>query len=198
MPHTSLIFRTWFEDELNRWKGVWIGDNGNKPLYVRKAPCLDRKPSRAIAFASGLGHFNFVCNGDPAAANGHVLDLGWTNYHRTVQFVAYDLSNILEQGENVLGAHIGNGFYAGDQGDDHFFWPCYEDNTYVRYGNELCFFMDFHLFYDDGSRETITTGPDWRIRKSTTTLANIYSSETKDLRAYPAGWDAPGFQEDEQ
>jgi hypothetical protein len=198
MPHTSLIFRTWFEDEPNRWKGVWIGDNGDKPLYVRKTFHLDRKPSRAIIFASGLGHFNFVCNGDPAAANGHVLDPGWTNYHRTVQFVGYDVSKILKQGENVLGAHIGNGFYAGDPGDDRFFWPSYEDNTYVRYGNELCFFAELHLFYDDGSRETITTGPDWKLRKSATTLANIYSSETKDFRAYPVGWDAPGFQEDDQ
>lgn len=198
MPHTSLIFRTWFEDEANRWKGVWIGDNGDKPIYVRKTIHLDRKPSRAIVFASGLGHFNFVCNGDPSATNGHKLDPGWTNYHRTVQFTAYDISQILKQGENVLGAHIGNGFYAGDQGDDRFFWPCYEDNTYVRYGNELCFFAELHLFYEDGSRETITTGPDWSIRKSATTLANIYSSETKDLRAYPHGWDAPGFLEDEQ
>ncbi|KAH7087464.1 bacterial alpha-L-rhamnosidase-domain-containing protein [Paraphoma chrysanthemicola] len=196
MPHTSLIFRTWFEDEANRWKGVWIGDGGDKPIYLRKELHLERQPTRAIVFASGLGHFNFVCNGDPGAANGHVLDPGWTNYHRTVQFVAYDVSNILKQGHNVLGGHVGNGFYAGDQGDDRFFWPCYEDNTYVRYGNELCFFAELHLFYDDGSRETITTGPDWKVRKSATTLANIYSSETKDLRAYPVGWDTPGYRED--
>lgn len=26
MPHSSLIFRAWFEDEANRWKGVWVGD----------------------------------------------------------------------------------------------------------------------------------------------------------------------------
>ncbi|KAJ4353201.1 uncharacterized protein N0V89_004927 [Didymosphaeria variabile] len=198
MPHTSLIFRSWFEDEQNRWKGVWIGDNGDKPLYMRKALHLAQKPSRAIVFASGLGHFNFVCNGDPKAAHGHVLDPGWTNYHRTVQFVAYDVSDMLKEGENVLGAHVGNGFYAGDQGDDRFFWPCYEDNTYVRYGNELSFFAEIHLFYEDGRRDTITTGPDWRLRKSATTLANIYSSETKDLRAYPTGWDTPGFREDGQ
>jgi hypothetical protein len=198
MPHSSLIFRTWFEDEANRWKGVWIGDNGDSPFYTRKDIHLEQKPTRAIVFASGLGHFNFVCNGDPSAANGHKLDPGWTNYHRTVQFTAYDVSSILKQGSNVLGAHVGNGFYAGDQGDDRFFWPCYEDNTYVRYGNELCFFAELHLFYENGSRETITTGPDWSIRKSATTLANIYSSETKDLRAYPHGWDAPGFTEDEE
>lgn len=198
MPHSSLIFRTWFEDEPNRWKGIWIGNNGDKPIYLRKALHLTRKPSRAIIFASGLGHFDFVCNGDPAAANGHKLDPGWTNYHRTVQFVAYDLSNILHQGENVVGAHVGNGFYAGDQGNDRFFWPCYEDNTYIRYGNELCFFAEVHLFYDDGTRECITTGPDWKVRKSATTLANIYSSETKDFRAYPVGWGTPSYKEDDQ
>jgi hypothetical protein len=198
MPHTSLIFRTWFEDEANRWKGVWIGDNGDKPLYLRKNIRLERKPARAIVLASGLGHFNFVCNGDPAAANGHVLDPGWTNYHRTVQFVAYDVSEFLKEGPNTVGAHIGNGFYAGDQGDDRFFWPCYEDNTYVRYGNELSFFAEIHLFYEDGTRETLTTGPDWKARKSATTLANIYSSETKDLSAYPVGWDTPHYPEDDQ
>lgn len=198
MPHSSLIFRTWFEDERNRWKGVWIGDNDDKPIYLRKEIHLERKPARAIVFASGLGHFNFVCNGDPSAANWHVLDPGWTNYHRTVQFVAYDVSHILRQGANVLGAHVGNGFYAGDQGDDRFFWPCYEDNTYVRYGNELCFFAELHMFFEDGTHVTITTGPDWKVRKSATTLANIYSSETKDFRRYPEGWVTSDFHEDEE
>ncbi|GJC83603.1 hypothetical protein ColLi_06441 [Colletotrichum liriopes] len=192
MPHTSLIFRTWFEDEPNRWKGVWIGDSSDKPFYLRKSLRLGRKPTRAIAFASGLGHFNLSCNGTPASS--HVLDPGWTNYHRTVQFVAYDLSNALKEGENVIGAHVGNGFYAGDQGD-RFFWPMYEDNTYVRYGNELCFFTELHLFYEDGSRETIVSGPDWKTRKSATTLANIYASENKDLRCYPFGWDTPEFDD---
>jgi hypothetical protein len=84
MPHTSLILRTWFEDAQNRWKRVWIGDNGDKPIYLPKAIQLERTPTRAIVFASGLGHFNLVCNADPAASNGHILALGWTNYYRTV------------------------------------------------------------------------------------------------------------------
>jgi hypothetical protein len=192
MPHTSLIFKSWFEDEANRWKAVWIGDGGDKPLYLRKSFELSRKPTKAIAFASGLGHFNLSVNGQ--AASNHLLDPGWTNYHRTVQFVAYDLTSFLVIGENVLGAHLGNGFYAGDQGD-RFFWPTYEDNTYVRYGNELCFFGELHLFYEDGSHDTIISNPDWRVRKSATTLANIYASEDHDRRNYPWGWDAPGFDD---
>lgn len=192
MPHTSLIFRSWFKDEANRWKAVWIGDGGDKPIYLRKPLSLSRKPTRAFMFASGLGHFNLTVNGRPASS--HVLDPGWTNYHRTVQFVGYDVTHSLSAGDNVVGAHVGNGFYAGDQGN-RFFWPMYEDNTYVRYGNELCFFAEIHLHYDDGTHECIISDPDWKVRKSATTLANIYASETHDRRAYPSGWDAPGYDD---
>ncbi|PYH47058.1 alpha-L-rhamnosidase [Aspergillus saccharolyticus JOP 1030-1] len=193
MPHTALIFRTWFEDEPNRWKAVWVGDGGDKPIYLRKSFDLARSPVRAILFASGLGHFNMSVNGRPAS--NHRLDPGWTNYHRRVQFTSYDVTAHLQQGQNVLGAHVGNGFYAGDKGDDRFFWPMYEDNTYVRYGNELCFFSELHLFYEDGEHTTLISDPTWRVSKSATLLANIYASETHDRRLYPTGWDAPGFDD---
>ena len=192
MPHTALIFRTWFEDMENKWKAWWIGNGSDKPFYLRRSFVLDEMPFRAVAFVSGLGHHNFRVNGQPASTN--VLDPGWTNYHKTVQYVAHDLTSQLKQGENVLGAHLGNGFYAGDQGD-RFFWPMYEDNTYVRYGNELCFCAELHLFFMDGRHEIIKSDDSWRVRKSATTLANIYASETHDRREYPSGWDASGFDE---
>lgn len=192
MPHSSLIFRTWFENEANRWKAVWIGDGGDKPIYLRKSFQLPRQPTRAVLFASGLGHFNMSLNGQ--SASDHRLDPGWTGYHQRVQFTSYDVTSHLTAGENVMGAHVGNGFYAGDKGgDDRFFWPMYEDNTYVRYGNELCFFCELHLFYDDGSHETLISDPTWSVKKSATTLANIYASETHDRRLYPDNWDNIGF-----
>ncbi|KAI4598742.1 hypothetical protein KJ359_002634 [Pestalotiopsis sp. 9143b] len=192
MPHTSLIFRTWFEDADNRWKAVWIGNGSDKPLYLRRSLVLDHKPSRVVILASGLGHFNLTVNGQ--AASPHVLDPGWVNYHRTVQFVGYDVTDLLRLGENVIGAHVGNGFYAGDQGD-RFFWPMYEDNTYVRYGNELCFFAEVHIHSDGGAHECIISDTRWKVRKSATTLANIYASENHDRRTYPVGWDCPGFDD---
>ncbi|KAK1146761.1 hypothetical protein N8T08_002522 [Aspergillus melleus] len=193
MPHSSQIFQTWFEDEANRWKAVWLGDGGDKPLYLRKPIQIAQQPQRVVILASGLGHFNLTLNGKPASK--HVLDPGWTNYHRTVQFVGYDVTALWQAGENVVvGAHVGNGFYAGDQGD-RFFWPTYEDNTYVRYGNELCFFAEVHLHYPDGSHDTIITDPSWKVRKSATGLANIYVSEDFYRRQYPVGRDSPGYDE---
>lgn len=190
--HTSLIFRTWFENEADRWKAIWIGDGMDKPIYLRKTFELSQTPSKVIVLASGLGHFNLTGNG--RAASNHVLDPGWTNYHRTVQFTAYDMTGHFKQGSNAIGAHVGNGFYAGDQGD-RFFWPMYEDRTYIRFGNELCFFCEMHFFYPDGTHEVTTSGPDWKTRKSATTLANIYASEVHDRRQYPTGWDTPAFDD---
>jgi hypothetical protein len=125
-----------------------------------------------------------------------LISLVGSNYHRTVQYVGYDLTAHLSAGENVIAAHVGNGFYAGSgTEEDRFFWPMYEDNTYVRYGNELCFFAELHLFYDDGTHEIMHTDPSWKVRRSATTLANIYASETHDKRLYPSGWTSPGFDE---
>ncbi|QIW99100.1 hypothetical protein AMS68_004618 [Peltaster fructicola] len=193
MPHTSLIFRSWFADEHDRWKAIWIGNGTDKPYYLRHSFSLQRAPSQVIAFASGLGHFNLSCNGAPASS--HLLSPGWTNYHKTVQFVAFDLTDQVNAGSNTIGAHVGNGFYAGDQGD-RFFWPMYEDNTYVRYGNELCFFAELHVFYDDGQHDLIISDPTtWKTHSSATTLANIYASETHDRRLYPQNWDTPSFDD---
>ena len=190
MPHSSLIFRTWFENEHDRWKAVWIGNGSDKPLYLRKSFDIASKPKKVIALASGLGHFNLTVNGSPAS--NHVLDPGWTNYHRTVQYVGYDVTDLVASGSNAIGAHVGNGFYAGDQGD-RFFWPMYEDNTYVRYGNELCFFAEIHVFNADGSHDVIVSDPSWQVRESATILANIYASETHDKRLIPHGWDTSAF-----
>ena len=194
MPHSSLIFRTWFEKPHDRWKAVWIGNGSDKPLYLRKKFEIAGKPRKVIALASGLGHFNLTVNGSPASK--HVLDPGWTNYHRTVQYVGYDLTDLVDSGSNAIGAHVGNGFYAGDQGD-RFFWPMYEDNTYVRYGNELCFFAEIHVFGQDGSHDVVVSDPSWQVRASATTLANIYASETQDKRLIPHGWDKPDLDASE-
>ncbi|KAK4635824.1 Alpha-L-rhamnosidase [Fulvia fulva] len=52
-----------------------------------------------------------------------------------------------------------------------------------------------HLFDEDGTHQTIISGPDWKVRKSATTLANIYASGTHDRHANPLGWDTPAFDD---
>lgn len=69
----------------------------------------------------------------------------------------------------------------------------YEDNTYVRYGNELCFFAEIHVLNAHGMRDVIVSDPSWQARESATTLANMDASETHDKRLIPNGWVPSAF-----
>ena len=52
-----------------------------------------------------------------------------------------------------------------------------------------------YLFYEDGMRETIISRPDWKVRVSARSLANIYASENHDRRDYPISWDKVYFDD---
>lgn len=194
MPDDSLFFRSYFQTEEPHWLGRWIGDadGSGKPYYVRRQVELGESPVRAIAFVTGLGHFDFFVNGEKIS--NHRLDPGWTEYRETVQFVSFDVTDALAAGPNVLAAHLGNGFYSGDPGG-RFFWPLYEDKTYVPYANDLPFLAEVHLTYSDGRREVIGSDRSWKTRRSATLLANVYASEIHDRRLYPHGWNAAGFDD---
>ena len=39
------------------------------------------------------------------------MDPGWTNYRKTCLYSSYDITNMLESGDNVIGVMLGNGMY---------------------------------------------------------------------------------------
>jgi hypothetical protein len=44
-----------------------------------------------------------------------VLAPGWTDYRHRIEYDAYDVTELLRSGENVLGAIVGDGWYGGFQ-----------------------------------------------------------------------------------
>ena len=44
---------------------------------------------------------------------------GWTDYRKRVQYNVYDVTALLQAGENVLGAVLGDGWAAGHIGWGH-------------------------------------------------------------------------------
>jgi alpha-L-rhamnosidase len=53
--------------------------------------------------------------------NGHVvgdqlLTPGWQSYHHRLYYQTYDVTTLLNPGENVIGVYIGEGWYAGRLG----------------------------------------------------------------------------------
>lgn len=173
------------------WEAEWIGIGNDKSFYARYQFELNKSVKHAFALVSGLGHFNLYMNG--RKVDNHEIDPGWTNYHKSVQIVGFDITSYLQSGGNAIGLHLGNGFFAGDSGGRHFYTM---DKGYVPYGSQLMVIGEWHIEFEDGSRAILRTDTEgWKVRESATTLANVYGSENYDARLYPHGYDAPEFDD---
>src|SRR5437868_4785354 len=106
------------------WGGAkWIGDSTPAPkegLDPLPAPMLrktfqagggDRKITRATVYAAALGLYELRLNG--RRVGDHALAPEWTDYTKRIQYQAYDVTDLVRDGDNCLGAILGDGWYAG-------------------------------------------------------------------------------------
>src|SRR5205823_13146875 len=69
---------------------------------------------RARLYVTALGVYEAQLNG--ATAGDHVLDPGWTSYDHRLRYQTFDVTGLLREGRNVLGAMLGDGWYRGRLG----------------------------------------------------------------------------------
>jgi hypothetical protein len=182
-------------------EAVWIGNGTDKPFYARLAFDVEKLPQSAVLAVTGLGQFEAFING--RKAGDHVIDPGWTNYHKQVLYVVFEVTDYLQHGRNVISLSIGNGWYLGDKPDERHFMVKDEnylfpgDKGYRPYGTCLAALAELHIRYADGTVTIIKTDKVWKTHKSATLTANVYGSEDFDARLYPSGWQKTGFDDTE-
>jgi hypothetical protein len=180
-------------------KARWIGNGTAKPFYARLAFEVSEAPLEARLAVTGLGQFEAYING--RKVGDHVIDPGWTNYHKQIQYVVFDAAEYLRPGVNVIGLSAGNGWYIGDKPDERHFMPKDEaylfpgDKGYRPYGTCLAALAELRLTFPGGGAVVIGTDSTWKTHKSATTTANVYGSEDFDARLWPAGWNAAAFDD---
>ncbi len=175
---------------------TWITNGTASPFYARKEFILDRPVARAEARVCGLGQFVFWLNGHKVG--DHELDPGWTDYRKLVQYVAFDVTDLLRQGENALGAEVGNGWYI--KTDEHytFAFPPFmppNPNPYRPFGDALVLAAELTVAYADGTAETIAADEGCKTAPHPVTMSNVYGSETYDAALEQKGWSEPGFDD---
>ncbi len=166
-----------------RGKKEWGPRRDVLPLF-RKSFTLDKKIKKATAFVTGLGQFEFFVNG--TKAGDHFLDPGWTQYSKHALYVPFDITSQLKQGENVVGAMLGNGFYyiPGER---------YRKLT-GGYGYPKMI-ANIVIEYEDGTKEHIVTDHSWKTAPSPVYFSSVYAGEDYDAGLEQDGWDKPGFND---
>ena len=179
------------------WKAQWIGapwdtEELDRSLVLpapefMKEITVSKRISNATAYVTGLGFFEFFVNGEKvgdevlspnetsyghrAGLPGYGISMDDTNWKEfRVPYLTYDITKMLEKGGNKFSALVGNGFYS----------TCSEGWT-EPYGTPR-FICQIEIKYNDGSEETIVSGPDWKVRRSPIVLNDMYRGEIYDAR----------------
>jgi len=148
--------------------------------YFRKTFTVSKAVSRATIFASALGLYELHLNGRPVGND--VLSPGWTDYRKRVHYFGYDVTRQLKQGENALGAILGDGWYAGYlafAGKRHY----YGDQTRLR--------VQLQLEYRDGTKEVVGTDETWKAATGPILEGDLLMGSVYDARKELRGWDTP-------
>lgn len=156
----------------------------SKGTYVRKEITIDKQIRHAVIFSTAQGMYQLHINGEKVS--GDQFSPGWTTYDHRLLYQSYVVTDLLNSGQNALGAHLGSGWYKGTIGFHHI------HNFYGDYA-ALSFRLD--LFYDDGTKESYYSDESWRGSYSPIVNAQIYDGETWDARLEQEGWDQIKFDD---
>ena len=158
---------------------------------LRKTLVLKNKPVRALAYASALGIYEIFFNGKQK--DTRVLAPEWTDYNKRVQYQVFDVTDLLVTGENVIGAQLADGWYAGMLGPVR--WSEYFPKR-GAYGLDRRLFFQMELTYSDGEKETILSDTSWKIfTDGPVRMADNFLGESYDSRKVVEGWQNRGFDD---
>ena len=185
------------------WAASWIGLGALRESFT--PPSQPGKPdavANALRPAPYLRH-SFTLAGPVASARLHVTALGlyearlngqrvgdafltpgWTDYGRRVLYQTYDVTGLLRGGENVLGAILGDGWYAGFVGFD-------AKRAGAHYGPAPELLAQLEITFEDGTAARVASDGQWQGRFAAIRHADLLMGERHDLRLELPGWDSP-------
>ena len=146
-------------------------------IYFRHGFAVDGEVARAKAYVTALGMYDFHMNG--SKVGDAYFAPGFLSYNKHLQVQAYDVTDILRQGENVVGAVVGAGWYKGD-----LVWKDHRNFS----GSKNALFVQLHITYKDGRKQVVMTGEDWQSGLGPITFSELYHGETYDANLADPNW----------
>jgi alpha-L-rhamnosidase len=171
------------------WDAQWIEPQlPDDPKIANPSPLLRTefelkgKVAQARAYVTSHGLYELHLNGQ--RVGDQLFTPGWTSFQNRLQYQTYDVTSLLREGPNALGAVLGDGWYRGRFGFQR------QRNLY---GDKLALLAQINIRYEDGRTEVITTHKDWKAAHGPIRSSAIYDGEVYDARLEPKGWSEAGF-----
>jgi alpha-L-rhamnosidase len=130
----------------------------------------------ARLYATALGDYEMFLNG--RRVGDQVLAPGWTDYRERVEYQTYDVTKLVTEGENAIGALLAPGWYETPL--EWFQQPNNYGDTPPALRAQL------RIEHTDGSVDWVVTDSKWAATESEIRHSELYDGETQDgLRRIP-------------
>ncbi len=173
------------------WSAQWISDTFDKefrkaPLFRKSLNLGNKAINSARLYVSGIGYYEFFING--VKVGDRKLEPGYTHFDKRVLYSVYDVTELLQSGNNVLAAELGNGWLniqslAVWQFDK------------ARWRMRPRMIAELRVTYADGTVQIIPTDATWRTNSGASAFNSLYSGEVYDARLVHEGWMKSGFDD---
>lgn len=159
-------------------------DNILPAIYLRRDFKAKKGLSRAVLYIVGLGFFEAHINGKKVGDD--FLSTPYTAYDKNILYRAFDVTDMISEGENAIGVILGNGFY------NCFTIDSWQTNT-APWRDVPKLLSELHLEYADGT-EKVLSDRSWTFVQGPITFNGIRHGEEYDARLEKDGWDTAGYE----
>jgi len=173
------------------WKAKWITPNleedetkSNPAPMLRREFSVKKRVERARLYATAMGLYEMELNGK--RVGDEYFTPGWTSYDFRYQYQTYDVTGVLKNGANCLGAMLGDGWFRG-----RIAWGGKRNS----YGKKLALLAQLLIRYTDGTQEIVGTDEKWKTSTGPILESDIYNGETYDARLEKTGWKEAGYDD---
>lgn len=184
---------------LSDWKCGFIGLNITPSLeephdlgekvglpspFLRKDFTISKKVAQVKMFSTAYGVYELHLNGKKVSEEE--LAPLWTDYNESIQYQCYDITKEIVNGENTIGAILGDGWYTG--------------NIAIvgrkQYGDyPLALKVQIIIRYDDDTLEYIISDNTWKGSIGPIIYSDLQTGEYYDATKEVTGFDTAGFDD---
>ncbi|MDR1798586.1 MAG: family 78 glycoside hydrolase catalytic domain, partial [Bifidobacteriaceae bacterium] len=157
--------------------------DGPVPM-LRHEFSLPAAPRRALLHVTAHGWYEAYLNGQRVGDSYFTPE--WSSYNLRLQAATYDVTDLLREGRNAIGALLGDGWYR-----TRLAWL--QVGRTNQFGDQLGLLAQLEVQLYDGQTVTIGTGPDWSGGFGQVRQASLYDGCTLDLNLPGPEISQPGF-----
>ena len=185
------------------WQAKWIGHEfeddvlvGKARLaarYLRKDFTLKNDIKEARLYVSGMGVYSAYLNGSEVAPEELLKPtLSW--YSKRVYFNTYDVTEMLNSGDNAIGVILEGGRYTSIRYNEAN--PNWDGTNHVFGFGTPRLLLQLEVTYKDGQKETIVSDETWKItNRGPIRTANEWDGETYDENYDLGDWNKAGYDD---